>query len=185
MADKGGGWVFAAVLIGAIALAGNGSRSSSSTSSTSTSSSSSTSSSGSSTQAEAFNFFSETKSGTSTGTSSSDACQHVTTFTSAQGKYKIPSDNSTDPVTARDCSLGPNKGEGKPVETLQRALMQCYLQPLKIDGDYGPATKESVRKLQQVLHIHVDGRYGPHTAGAMQWPTTADDGTTTCVAHPG
>lgn len=170
MANKGGGWVFGAVLIGAIALAGGGS--SGTTSSTSTSASSS--------QSDGFNldFF---------GDNTGGVCNHTTTFTSSQGSYTIPSNNSHDPVTARDCFMdsAPGHGPHGPVQALQRSLVQCYQQPIAVDGIYGASTTNSVKVLQGKLHITVDGRYGPQTAGAMAWPTKADDGKTTCVAHPG
>jgi Putative peptidoglycan binding domain len=176
----GGGIVFAAVLIGAIAFAPSNDNSSGSTAS----SSSTSSASGSSSQSDGFNFFSETKSGTSTSSGSGGACTHTTTFTSNEGKFLAPATGGSSMLTQRSCVMGPNKGEGAPTEALQTALVHCYFQPLQVDGDYGSSTQASVLKLQQFLHIHADGLYGPQTAGAMQWPTTADDGKTACVKHP-
>ena len=181
---KGGGIVIAAVLIGAIALAPSNKNGSSSSS---TSSGASSSSSSSSSSSQGFNFFSETKPGTSSSSSSGgtgSACTHTTNFTSNEGKFTAPTTSGSSMTTQRSCTMGPNKGEGAPTEALQNALIHCYDQPLKVDGDYGSATQASVLKLQVFLHIHADGLYGPQTAGAMNWPTKADDGKTSCVKHP-
>jgi len=167
---KGGGIVIAAVLIGAIALAPSNKNGSSSSSSSSS---------------QGFNFFSETKPGTSSSSGGSgSSCTGTSTFTSNEGKFTAPTVSGSSMTTQRSCTMGPNKGEGAPTEALQNALIHCYDQPLKVDGDYGSATQASVLKLQVFLHIHADGLYGPQTAGAMNWPTKADDGKTSCVKHP-
>lgn len=167
---KGGTWVFAAVLVGAIALAG---REGSSTSS----SSSSTTASSSSSQEFSFDFFgSDAQGGT---------CGHTSTFTSSQGRYTIPSNGSADATTARDCTLDQDHGGGAPVKTLQQALNQCNGAHLAVDGDYGSGTAKAVQSFQSSHGLAADGAYGPATAGKMAWPTTPDNGKTICAVHPG
>lgn len=166
---KGGTWVFAAVLVGAIALAGNdGSSSTSSSSSSNTSSSS----------AQGFSF------DLGFGSDQGGTCAHTTTFTSSQGRYTIPSNDSDDPVTARDCTLDQDHGGGATVKTLQQALNQCNGAHLAVDGDYGAGTAQAVSAFQGSHGLTADGTYGPATAGKLAWPTTPDSGKTICAAHP-
>lgn len=159
---KGGGWVIAVVLVGAIALADDGSPSTSSTSSSNSSSS-------------GFDLF---------GSNSGDVCDHATQFSSSQGSFTIPANSSDDLGSARDCVLAMGEGSGAPVETLQRALVQCHHQDITVDGAYGADTTAAVKLTQAQVGVPVDGHYGPQTGAAMAWPTLADDGTSTCVVHP-
>jgi hypothetical protein len=160
---KGGGWVFAVVLVGAIALAGSEGDGSSSTSSSSSSSESS-----------GFDLF---------GSNEGDVCDHATQFTSSQGAFTIPANSSDDLATARNCVLASGQGSGAPVESLQRALVQCHHQNIAVDGDYGANTTAAVKLTQAQVGVPVDGRYGPQTGAAMAWPTLSDDGSSTCVVH--
>jgi hypothetical protein len=162
---KGGGWIIAVVLVGAVAMAGNEGDGSSSSSSSSSSASNSS----------GLGLFGDDEGG---------VCDHTTQFTSSQGTYTIPSNNSDDPVTARNCFLAAGQGSGAPVETLQRALVQCHHQNITVDGDFGADTTAAVKLTQAQVGVPVDGRYGPQTAGAMAWPTLSDDGKSTCVVHP-
>lgn len=57
------------------------------------------------------------------------------------------------------------------VRALQESLVACYGQPIAVDGDFGPATRQAVRNAQTTINrIHpearlaVDGEYGPRTS---------------------
>jgi peptidoglycan hydrolase-like protein with peptidoglycan-binding domain len=66
------------------------------------------------------------------------------------------------------CRLG--SGDALPgVFVLQAALAQCFAK-IKVDGIYGIETENSVRFLQYLTGITVDGTYGPQTRGVMTWP---------------
>jgi zinc D-Ala-D-Ala carboxypeptidase len=163
---KGGTWVFAVVLVGAIALANNGS---------STTSSSSSNTSSSSAQGFSFDLGSDQQGGT---------CNHTSSFTSSKGRYTIPSNGSSDPKDARDCMLDQDHGSGAPVSTLQQALNQCNGAHLAVDGDFGSATAGAVKSFQSGHGLTADGKYGPATAGKLSWPTTTDSGKSTCAVQP-
>jgi hypothetical protein len=164
---KGGTWVFAAVLVGAIALANNGS---------STTSSSSSSSNTGSSEAQGFSF--DLGSDTHGGT-----CNHTSSFDSSHGRYTIPSNGSSDAKAARDCTLDQDHGSGAPVSTLQQALNQCNGAHLAVDGDYGSGTAGAVRSFQSSHGLAADGKYGPATAGKLSWPSTSGS-KTTCAVQP-
>jgi len=163
---KGGTWLFVAVLVGSLAVAGNEQGGSSSPG---------TSTSGLSSGVQGF--------GGGDG-GGGDQCDGTTRYDSPQGRYTIPTDAAADPVTARDCMLGVDEGSGAPVATLQTALRDCYFQPVDVDGAYGAVTRDAVRAVQANVGVTVDGKYGPETAGAMAWPTSPDSGPDVCVAHP-
>ena len=59
-----------------------------------------------------------------------------------------------------------NKGHYVVVE-IQTALAEYGYYTGPIDGAYGPATTEAVKKLQTDLGVTVDGRFGPDTAKAF------------------
>lgn len=55
------------------------------------------------------------------------------------------------------------------VLTLQRNLNYCYRTHLKVDGIYGPLTRDAIKRVQRLHKITVDGVYGPQTRSAMFW----------------
>ena len=59
-----------------------------------------------------------------------------------------------------------NKGHYVVVE-IQTALAEYGYYSGPIDGTYGPATTEGVKKLQTNLGVTADGRFGPETAKAF------------------
>ncbi|MEY3014686.1 MAG: hypothetical protein RIT45_3421 [Pseudomonadota bacterium] len=59
--------------------------------------------------------------------------------------------------------------QGSGVSELQRLLNEHGAQPpLKVDGDFGPATERAVRAYQQKRGITVDGIAGDQTFGALR-----------------
>ncbi|WP_453992089.1 peptidoglycan-binding protein [Bacillus nitroreducens] len=59
--------------------------------------------------------------------------------------------------------------KGTAVKQLQRALNAIYFRPGAIDGSYGPATEDAVRRFQMVyLPYDVDGKFGPQTRKKLQ-----------------
>jgi hypothetical protein len=90
------------------------------------------------------------------------------------------------------CLMG-RGAHGTAVYELQSAINSCYgsqIQPggiklglhLVEDGDFGPATKAALIKIQQRHKITADGVYGPQTALAMRhdaWAYSGDIGTGT------
>jgi peptidoglycan hydrolase-like protein with peptidoglycan-binding domain len=59
-----------------------------------------------------------------------------------------------------------NKGHYIVVD-IQTALAEYGYYTGPIDGSYGPATQDAVKKLQTDLGVTVDGRFGPETAKAF------------------
>lgn len=64
---------------------------------------------------------------------------------------------------------------GPGVAALQKAANLCYHQGLKVDGLYGPATRQAVINIQNFhkyygAYVPVDGIFGPYTSAAMEWP---------------
>jgi peptidoglycan hydrolase-like protein with peptidoglycan-binding domain len=59
-----------------------------------------------------------------------------------------------------------NKGRYVVTE-IQTVLAEYGYYTGPIDGHYGPATQEAVKKLQTDLGVTVDGRFGPNTAKAF------------------
>ena len=59
-----------------------------------------------------------------------------------------------------------NKGHFVVTE-MQTALARYGYYTGPIDGSYGPATQEAVKKLQTDLGVTVDGRFGAETAKAF------------------
>lgn len=61
------------------------------------------------------------------------------------------------------------------VSELQRGLNYCYGNArganlgisLTVDGEFGPATKAALVKVQKFHHIYADGIYGPQTAATI------------------
>jgi len=60
------------------------------------------------------------------------------------------------------------KGKGASIAaSLQTALATYGYYTGPIDGHYGPATEDAVKKLQTDLGVSVDGKFGPNTAKAF------------------
>lgn len=51
--------------------------------------------------------------------------------------------------------------KGEQVKRLQDFLNWCLGTKLQRDGHYGPATRDAVRKFQEMYHLEVDGKFGP------------------------
>ncbi|GLK86699.1 peptidoglycan recognition protein family protein [Ancylobacter defluvii] len=62
---------------------------------------------------------------------------------------------------------------GPAVSALQTRLNAALLQPIKADGDFGPATERAVRAFQAIVGLVVDGIAGPQTQTALERATTA------------
>lgn len=56
--------------------------------------------------------------------------------------------------------------KGARVRELQTLLVRAG-HPVKVDGDFGPATKKSLKAFQKANGITVDGVYGPETEAAL------------------
>jgi peptidoglycan hydrolase-like protein with peptidoglycan-binding domain len=80
----------------------------------------------------------------------------------------------TDLGVTADGIYGPSthealKGKGKSiVMELQTGLHTYGYYDGPIDGDYGQATQDAVKKLQTDLGVTADGKFGPETAQAFQ-----------------
>ncbi|MFE6976196.1 peptidoglycan-binding protein [Streptomyces sp. NPDC057682] len=61
-----------------------------------------------------------------------------------------------------------NTGPG--VKTLQRAMNRCYGKSLTLDGIFGAATETALKSVQGKHGLTKDGKYGPKTRNAMNWP---------------
>ena len=70
------------------------------------------------------------------------------------------------------------KGKGKSIVMELQTELQTYgYYDGDIDGDYGQATQDAVKKLQTDLGVTADGRFGPETADAFT--KAVEDGTIT------
>lgn len=72
------------------------------------------------------------------------------------------------------CTLG-SGSTAAGVPLVQYAYNACYapelgVPALRISGDYGPATKAAVQRIQAREGVPADGTYGPATQRAMKWP---------------
>ena len=63
--------------------------------------------------------------------------------------------------TLRLGSVGPS------VQLLQKALVRAGFGPLALDGLFGPATQEALRRFQAAQHVAADGIAGPRTHRAL------------------
>ena len=57
---------------------------------------------------------------------------------------------------------------GPAVKKLQKKLKELGLNPGRIDGAYGPATKAAVREFQRNSGLPADGIAGPRTLAALR-----------------
>jgi peptidoglycan hydrolase-like protein with peptidoglycan-binding domain len=67
------------------------------------------------------------------------------------------------------CIMG-SGAMGASVSAMQRAIVDCNYLEISVDGDYGPATKKAVERVQRMYGLTDDGWYGPDTRGRMSWP---------------
>ncbi|AIF44924.1 N-acetylmuramoyl-L-alanine amidase [Virgibacillus sp. SK37] len=91
---------------------------------------------------------------------------------------KLKSSNSTSkqkpqpkPVSKYPLPSGILKygSKGEKVKQLQRALNAVYFKVGKVDGSYGPATKDAVRRFQSMYYgLKTDGIYGPATKAKLE-----------------
>ncbi len=54
------------------------------------------------------------------------------------------------------------------MKRLQRALAQLGYSPGRVDGSYGPATENAVKRFQQTNGLQPDGVLGPKTLKALK-----------------
>lgn len=83
------------------------------------------------------------------------------------GSSPTPVPNPSSPVPAWS---GPDLGrgsKGQKVKDVQYRLNTRGYAHLDVDGDYGPATEDRVRRFQRFAHLAVDGRVGIHTWTAL------------------
>ncbi len=65
-----------------------------------------------------------------------------------------------------NCQMGVG-AYGNHVYDLQASLNRCYQQGLELDRNFGPLTRDALKRVQRRLGIDDDGVYGPITARAM------------------
>ena len=129
---------------------------------------------------------STTSSSSTTQTPTGPAIAELQRLMTRLGHYTGPIDGIYGPATVEgvkkmqtslgvtaDGIYGPEtntalKNKGRYVVTeIQTALAEYGYYTGPIDGHYGPATQEAVKKLQTDLGVTVDGRFGPETAKAF------------------
>ncbi|MFE5242376.1 MULTISPECIES: peptidoglycan-binding domain-containing protein [unclassified Streptomyces] len=102
------------------------------------------------------------------------------TYTSAKsfiewrGEARIPA-WSDGTYLSLNCSMQQGSS-GAGVRALQLTLNKCYRESLDVDGDFGPRTRDALKRAQAREGISVDGGYGPQTRNALTWyykPVTA------------
>jgi hypothetical protein len=71
------------------------------------------------------------------------------------------------PVAAPSSTLKPGD-TGTEVKVLQRALASLGFSSGTVDGQYGPATVDAVKRFQRSAHLTADGILGPATLHALQ-----------------
>lgn len=62
--------------------------------------------------------------------------------------------------------------KGAAVKELQRLLNLTLVQPIRVDGDFGPATEGAVRVFQALAGLVIDGVYGKQSRTALVQATT-------------
>lgn len=95
------------------------------------------------------------------------------TYTSAKsfiewrGEARIPAwSNGT--YLSLNCNMSQG-ASGAHVKALQLSLNECYGESLILDGDFGPRTRDALKRAQADEDISVDGGYGPQTRNALAW----------------
>jgi len=86
--------------------------------------------------------------------------------------------------------------DSTPVGILQDSMDLCYGSGsgehrvtnlgfnIATDGEFGPATKAALKKVQAYFHISADGEYGPQTAASIKFYLNQGSGTQGCVYGP-
>lgn len=72
----------------------------------------------------------------------------------------IPSSGST--AASTNCGMAPG-AHSSAVANLQRNLNTCYGENLQVDSDFGPLTRDALKRAQRTEGISADGVYGPVT----------------------
>jgi peptidoglycan endopeptidase LytE len=84
----------------------------------------------------------------------------------------LPVHGIADPLTLNALHAGvrgrPFTGRIERVKELQRQLTALGLEPGPVDGRYGPATTEAVKRFQQRHRLPMDGIADPHTLNALR-----------------
>jgi Putative peptidoglycan binding domain len=88
----------------------------------------------------------------------------VTTTTQARPTTASPAPASAQPPAT---TLTPGNS-GRQVKRLQRALAQLGYSPGRVDGSYGPATENALKRFQQANGLQPDGVLGPKTLKALK-----------------
>jgi peptidoglycan hydrolase-like protein with peptidoglycan-binding domain len=87
----------------------------------------------------------------------------------------LPASGVADPMTLRALRAGtperPFSGRVQRVTELQRQLTALGFDPGPIDGRYGPATTEAVKRFQEANDLPVDGVADPQTLSALRKST--------------
>jgi peptidoglycan hydrolase-like protein with peptidoglycan-binding domain len=83
---------------------------------------------------------------------------------SAAGGLRVPAASNN----SRLCWMSLNNESGG-VSALQRGLRYCYAQDIAIDGNFGPRTRDALRRVQGRVGAQQDGVYGPETARKMKF----------------
>ncbi|MFI9169096.1 peptidoglycan-binding protein [Streptomyces lincolnensis] len=95
-------------------------------------------------------------------------------FIEWRGEARIPA-WSDGTYLSLNCSMQEGSS-GAGVRALQLTLNECYGESLDVDGDFGPRTRDALKRAQARERISVDGGYGPQTRNALTWyykPVTA------------
>jgi len=93
----------------------------------------------------------------------------TTTTTATQPTTPTPAPK---PVPAPTTNLKPGD-TGPQVKVLQKALASLGYSPGKVDGVYGPSTKQAVVEFQKASGLTADGVVGPKTLAALKSALTA------------
>lgn len=78
----------------------------------------------------------------------------------------LPAGTQATPVQAPTSTLKPGD-TGEQVKLLQQALTSLGFSPGKVDGSYGPSTKQAVMNFQKAHGLSTDGILGPNTLAAL------------------
>lgn len=87
--------------------------------------------------------------------------------TAAQAPPTTTSSPAPAPIQAPETTLTPGSSGGQ-VKRLQRALAQLGYSPGRVDGSYGPATENALKRFQQANGLQPDGVLGPKTLKALK-----------------
>ncbi|MFJ8146394.1 peptidoglycan-binding protein [Streptomyces sp. NPDC096048] len=88
-------------------------------------------------------------------------------FIEWRGEARIPA-WSDGTYLSLNCSMQLGSS-GAGVRALQTSLNECYDESLDVDGQFGPRTRDALKRAQAEEDISVDGGYGPQTRNALAW----------------